>query len=52
MTISAGENRQLEAGRAPDGLSGAFVVISVSDSGQGMTPDVLSRVFDPFFRPA
>ena len=48
VTISA-ENRQLEAGRAPDGLGGAFVVIAVSDSGQGMTPDVLSRVFDPFF---
>ncbi len=48
VTISA-ENRRLEAGRAPDGLGGAFVVIAVRDSGQGMTPDVLSRVFDPFF---
>ena len=48
VTISA-ENRQLDAGRAPDGLSGAFVVIAVRDSGRGMTPDVLSRVFDPFF---
>jgi len=48
VAISA-ENRQLDAGRAPDGLSGAFVVIAVRDSGQGMTADVLSRVFDPFF---
>jgi PAS domain S-box-containing protein len=48
VTISA-ENRQLDAGRAPDGLSGAFVVIAVRDSGQGMAPDVLPRVFDPFF---
>ncbi len=48
VTIAA-ENWQLEAGRAPDGLSGAFVVIAVSDNGQGMRPDVLSRVFDPFF---
>ncbi|HEX9329415.1 MAG TPA: MASE4 domain-containing protein, partial [Reyranella sp.] len=48
VTILA-ENRQLGAGRAPDGLSGAFVVIAVRDSGQGMAPDVLSRVFDPFF---
>jgi PAS domain S-box-containing protein len=48
VTISA-ENGQLQAGRAPDGLSGAFVVIAVSDSGSGMTPDVLSRAFDPFF---
>jgi PAS domain S-box-containing protein len=48
VTISA-DNRQLAAGQAPAGLSGAFVVIAVRDSGQGMTPDVLSRVFDPFF---
>jgi PAS domain S-box-containing protein len=48
VTISA-ENRKLDAGRAPDGLTGAFVVIAVRDSGQGMTADVLSRVFDPFF---
>ena len=48
VTISA-ENAQLDAGRAPDGLNGAFVVIAVRDSGHGMTPDVLSRVFDPFF---
>jgi PAS domain S-box-containing protein len=48
VTIAA-DNRQLEVGQAPDGLSGAFVVIAVHDSGQGMTPDVLSRAFDPFF---
>ena len=48
VTISA-ETRQLAAGRAPEGLGVAFVVIAVSDSGQGMRPDVLSRVFDPFF---
>ena len=48
VTISA-VNMQLDAGRAPDGLSGAFVVIAVRDSGQGMTPEVQSRVFDPFF---
>ncbi|GEP59568.1 MASE4 domain-containing protein [Reyranella soli] len=48
VTISA-ENRQLDGGNAPDGLSGAFVVIAVRDSGQGIAPDVLSRVFDPFF---
>jgi signal transduction histidine kinase len=28
---------------------GDYVAISVSDTGQGMTPDVASRVFDPFF---
>ena len=48
VAISA-ENRQLDTGQVPGGLGGAFVVIAVRDSGQGMTPDVLSRVFDPFF---
>jgi len=32
-----------------DGAPGQYVTLRVRDSGQGMTPDVLSRVFDPFF---
>ncbi|MGE4220284.1 MAG: response regulator [Alphaproteobacteria bacterium] len=31
------------------GAGGAFVSISVRDTGLGMTPDVLSKVFEPFF---
>lgn len=37
--------RQLEA----EARMGAFLQISVSDTGHGMTTEVLSRIFDPFF---
>jgi len=34
---------------APDGLTGNFVEISVSDNGTGMAPETAARVFEPFF---
>ena len=34
---------------APDGLTGDFVEISVSDTGSGMPPEIASEVFEPFF---
>ncbi len=36
------------AGQAP-GLEGRFVVISMQDSGSGVTAQVMERVFEPFF---
>jgi PAS domain S-box-containing protein len=33
----------------PDIANGAYVCITVTDTGVGMPPDVLTRAFDPFF---
>jgi signal transduction histidine kinase/CheY-like chemotaxis protein len=33
----------------PESTAGPYVMITVSDSGSGMTPAVLARAFDPFF---
>ncbi|MGE3148452.1 MAG: ATP-binding protein [Pseudorhodoplanes sp.] len=32
-----------------DVVFGQYVLISVTDTGQGMTPDILERAFEPFF---
>jgi PAS domain S-box-containing protein len=37
------------ASRIPDGRPGAFVCVSVIDTGEGMPPEVLDRIFEPFF---
>ena len=37
------------AARTADVRPGDYVCISVSDTGEGMTPDVVARAFEPFF---
>jgi two-component system NtrC family sensor kinase len=36
-------------GEGPEGAALGYAVISVADTGQGMSPEILNRVFEPFF---
>ena len=33
----------------PEATTGPHILISVSDTGEGMTPEIVNRIFDPFF---
>ena len=45
-------SRELDAGYAamnPEVVAGQYVMLSVSDNGTGMSPEVIAKAFDPFF---
>ncbi len=33
----------------PEAPPGAYVLVTITDTGRGMPPEILSRIFDPFF---
>jgi PAS domain S-box-containing protein len=48
ITLSA-RNVVLKPGSAAGALAGDFVALAMIDTGGGMPPDVLARVFEPFY---
>jgi PAS domain S-box-containing protein len=48
ITLSA-RNVVLKPGSAAGALEGEFVALAIIDTGSGMTPEVLARVFEPFY---
>lgn len=49
MTTALAELSEEEAALHPDASPGRYVRIAVRDTGDGMTPEVLSRAIEPFF---
>ncbi|HYP16812.1 MAG TPA: ATP-binding protein, partial [Opitutus sp.] len=43
------ENATVEAGSKPSLEPGRYVKLALSDTGEGISPDVLPRIFDPYF---
>lgn len=49
VEVSTAHLDEAYAAATPDVQAGHYVVVAVSDTGSGMSPDLLEKVFEPFF---
>ncbi|TPG49288.1 PAS domain S-box protein [Roseomonas nepalensis] len=49
LTIRVSTVEELPATRSQSAVAGAFVAVSLTDTGSGIPPDQLERIFEPFF---
>ncbi len=49
LRIATRHVQDLRARELPGAAPGAYIAVDVSDTGVGMTPEVLARAFEPFF---
>lgn len=49
LTITVKEDTEIPAIRSHPGRTGAFVTVAVTDTGTGIAPDRIGRIFEPFY---
>jgi PAS domain S-box-containing protein len=49
LAIAARAVAEIPAGAGGEALPGDYVLISVRDSGRGISPDLVTQIFEPFF---
>jgi two-component system, cell cycle sensor histidine kinase and response regulator CckA len=48
LTIAT-SNKSVDEGEVPAAPAGEYVLLTISDTGKGMTPEVRDHIFEPFF---